>query len=83
MGQGGDADSFRHPAEDGIEALGLGDGAVRVRHVRIPGLASLGALVRICPGRLADRVGTPCSEATAWDAPEALILNDSEVIQPP
>ena len=58
------------------------DGAVCVRHVRIPELVSLEDLVQACPDRLAGKVGDACTEQAASGAPETLILNQSHPAGP-
>ena len=66
------------PAPDmSFEAAWGADGAVCVHRVRIPAAASLEALVRSCPSRLAGKVGEACTAQAALRAPETLILNQS------
>ena len=60
-----------------FEAAWGPDGAVCVRRVRWPDLTSLEGLVRACPGRLADRVGTACTEEAARRSGATLLLNAS------
>jgi hypothetical protein len=60
-----------------FEAAWGADGAVCVRHVRIPDLVSLEDLVQACPDRLAGKVGDACTEEAAAGAPETMILNQS------
>jgi hypothetical protein len=59
-----------------FEAGWAKDGAVCIARVRIPENATLEALERLCPARLAGRTGAACSEVTT-DGPEVLLRNRS------
>ena len=60
-----------------FEAAWGPQGALCVRKVRWPDIASLEALAASCP-RLKDRLGDVCSEATAAQFGSVLLLNESE-----
>ena len=53
------------------------DGATCVARVRIPEEVTLEGLARRCPGRLAGRVGTVCTDNEARRSPATLLLNKS------
>jgi hypothetical protein len=65
-------------AQSGLtfEAAWTAAGAVCVRKMRIPELATLDDIVRACPARLAGNVGMQCDEERAVEQ-GALIFNRS------
>ena len=68
------------PAEGAeFEAAWSPEGAVCVRHVRIPDLYSLDALKTACPRLKSEDIGEACSEERIAKTPTALLTNKSRV----